>query len=178
MVASEHIKTLDQYDLDENLAKNEYNRIQQIQTNRYSNEIANKSLSQIPFIKYSESIINNLQECIADAAIFQSHRFRVNWSMNPTATTYTNIDFNNAMTNMQIVNLLTPSTIFSSNSFDSDNIKLNTIRENSEKYLNIQLELTDFIVKDSSDVRRVSKLPLLRPKAGNSLIKNFFELIF
>jgi len=167
MVALDQTKTLDQYELDENLAKNEYNRC--------STESTNKSLSQISFIKYSESITKNLHRCIADPALFQSHRFRVSWSMNPTAITYTNIDFGISMTNMQIVNLLSPSTIFINNSSDSDNLKLNTIRENSEKYLNIQLELTDFIEKDSEIVRRTYKLPLLRPRAGNDLIKKFFE---
>ena len=161
----------DQYELDENSAKNEYNRIQQIQAPRYSSDPTNKSLSHIPFVKHSESIINNLQEYSADTAIFQSHRFRVNWSMNPTATTYTSLDFNLAMTNMPIVNLLSPSTVFSSNSSDSDASKLTCVRENCSKYLNIQLDLTNFIASSSN----ASRLPLLRPKAGNDLIKNFFE---
>ena len=156
---------------DETTTKYEYNKLQQT---RISSELlSSKSLSQIIYIKYSESIINNLQNCIADSALFQSHRFRINWSMNPTATTFTHLDLNMAMTNMQLVNLISPiSTVSKNNCLETDNSKLITTQTNCIKYLNTQLEYTDFIEKNNATS---NKLPLLRTKPGNELIRHFYE---
>lgn len=164
----EQQKSAEQYDESES-AKHEYNRLQQMETLRISSE--SKSLQHIPYIKFSDSIIANLQHYIADAAIFQAHRFRVNWSMFPSSTTYTSLDLNLALTQMQLINLMSPSTIPVNNLSDSDSSKLNTIRDNCTKYLTIQLELTDFIATNKC------KLPLLRPKQGNDLIKQFNDCI-
>lgn len=170
----EQLRQTDQYETEDGeLAKYEYSRMQQMQPSRASSEITTKSLSNIPFIKYSESITCNKQFLIADKALFQSQQFKINWSMFPTAMTYINLDLNLPQTNMNILKLLSPSTVSITQLNDTD--KLNIIQENSVKYLQIQLDLTDFVETSKPIYLKQSKLPLLRSKLGNDLIKNFYE---
>lgn len=49
---------------------------------------------QLRYVDLDESVLKRMQGCVADAALFQSRRFRVNWALNPTACTYTALGLN------------------------------------------------------------------------------------
>ncbi len=137
------------------------------------------------YIKLNDSITNNLQWCLADSSLFNSRRFRINWSLYPTACTYTQLgQVAKNSTFLNLVQIVTPilisngSTSFAS--LDQTNAKLKVLRDNCETYLKIQLELTEFFTSKSSQQKYVlnsekHKLPYLKPKIGNELIKKICD---
>ncbi len=46
------------------------------------------------YIPLEDSVLKGTQRCIADLALFQSRRFRTNWSLNPTACSFTTLALN------------------------------------------------------------------------------------
>jgi len=136
----------------------------------------------LSFVKLENSIVNNLHNCVADAGLFHSRRFRVNFSLNPTACTFTHLNLNAKSTDMSVVSLMAPSMVTLGHALPQSEpvnmeAKMSMIRENCEKYLQIQLELTDLgeenLLNTSMGSRR---LQIFRPKPGNSLIASCCEL--
>jgi hypothetical protein len=129
-------------------------------------------------IKLKDSITNDLNWCLADAGLFNSRRFRVNWSLYPTASTYTQLsNYSRHLTysnKIQLANFDQCTVAIS-----LDEAKLSQIRANCEVYLRIQLELSDMIAQQNSlasqnrPVR--NHIPLFRTKYGNELIKRCCE---
>ena len=133
----------------------------------------------LSFVKLENSIVNNLHNCVADAGLFHSRRFRVNFSLNPTACTFTHLNLNAKSTDMSVVSLMAPSMVTSGHALPQSEpvnleVKMSLIRENCEKYMQIQLELTDLGEENSMTATR--RLQLFRPKPGNSLIASCCEL--
>jgi hypothetical protein len=146
---------------------------------------SNQIETQQNYIKLNDSITNNLDWYLADSSLFNSRRFRINWSLYPTACTYTqlgNMPKNSTFLNM--IQIVTPilisngSTSFAS--LDPTNSKLKVLRDNCETFLKIQLELTEFFTSKTSQQKYVlntekNKLPYLKPKIGNELIQKLCD---
>jgi hypothetical protein len=131
-------------------------------------------------VEYKDSIANGLHWCLADAGFFNSRRFRVTFSIYPTSCTYTQLMSQPRTTYFRnSVQLVTPILVNIGNLNTTPEIinsKLETIRQNSERYLQIQLELTNFLneqQQQQNGISRQSKLPFLRPEFSNKLIKQF-----
>lgn len=117
-------------------------------------------------IEFKESFAQNLHWCLCDLGLFNSRRFRSNWSMNPSCYTFTELSSNAKKSTFRDLCQIKSLNTFSM----TDQIpmsKLDTIKENMEKFLNIQLNLTDFVDRQN--------LCLLKIKSGNELIKNLDE---
>jgi hypothetical protein len=137
------------------------------------NEPSESDVNENRFIKLKDSITNDLNWCIADSGLFNSRRFRVNWSLNSSASTFTRLNYlpshNLSFANsIQLVSV--HRNLLQTNVTDA---RLNKLIENCELYLNIQLELTDFVKQKIPGSK--AKLPLLRPKLGNELIRRCYE---
>jgi hypothetical protein len=143
-------------------------------------------------VELRESITNGLHWCLADAALFNSRRFRISFALYPTSCTYTRLVASQNKTSSayfrNAVQLVTPILVNIGNVNATPevlNAKLEKIKLNCERYLNINLELTEFI-RNSNDQNRTqqkqyalsetkSRLPLLRPRSDNELIKRCSE---
>ncbi|CAF0852273.1 unnamed protein product [Brachionus calyciflorus] len=120
------------------------------------------SISSKSLIEFKNSFTNNLNWCLTDLGLFNSRRFNINWTMNPSCYTYTqlapvpkNATFRNMCLVKSLNTLSLPETIPAQ--------KMKTITENTEKFLQIQLDLTDF-------VHRSNNLNLFKVKSGNQLV--------
>lgn len=120
------------------------------------------------YVKLEESMTRGLQWCVLDAGLFQSRRFRPFWSLNPQLG---HAASRLAISNSSIANSLQLFTVFSRPAALD---RLEKVRENCEAYLNVQLELTDFIHAGEKE-KRSSRLAWLRPRKGNELIRRCFE---
>ena len=69
------------------------------------NEMKKEGEAELKYVKLSESIVNNMEMCVADAALFQSRRFKVNWSMNPSAAAFSSLCLNGKSTDLTMVNI-------------------------------------------------------------------------
>lgn len=117
-------------------------------------------------IQLKDSFTNNLHWCLSDLGLFNSRKFRVNWSMNPSAYTFTQLSsFSKNSTFRNICQINSLNTLSMTDQISSS--KLDIIKENIEKFLEIQLGLTDFVSR--------TNLFLLKTKSGNELVKNFDE---
>lgn len=59
----------------------------------------------LKYVALEESVVNGMHRCIADMALSQSRRFRVNWSFNTTACTFTSLALNLKETDFSRVNI-------------------------------------------------------------------------
>ena len=142
-------------------------------------------------IEFRESITNGLHWCLADAGLFHSRRFRVNFGLFPTSCTYAqlatvpskNAYFRNAV---QLVSPVLVNIGSLNTTPDLISAKLNKIKANCERYLLIQLDLTDFL-KNNNNKQQLqqtsyalneerSQLPFFRTKLDNELIKRCSEI--
>lgn len=136
--------------------------------------------STVKFIKLADSISRDLEWCLADAGLFNSRRFRINWSMQPTALSYVQLAPQPKNTSfLNVAQFVSPLTI-NSNLLDSS--KLALIQEHCEKYLRVQLELSESASQSVDSAQKkyllntsANKLPFFRPKNGNELIKKCCE---
>jgi hypothetical protein len=140
-------------------------------------------------VELRESVTNGLHWCLADAALFNSRRFRVSFALYPTSCTYTRLVISQNKTTAAAyfrnsVQLVTPILVNIGNLNTTPEIlstKLEKIKFNCERYLNIQLELTEFTEKTQQKQQQYAlteakpRLPLLRPRAKNELIKRCSE---
>ena len=119
------------------------------------------------FIPYSQSFFLNSNNCIIDSSLLNSRRFLVSWKSNPTG--FTRLELNSKSGLMNLVKLESP--ISTSFLLDEKNEatakKIETLRVNCEKYLEIELELSEFT--------KEGPVPMLKPRSGNQLIRRFFE---
>ena len=113
-----------------------------------------------------QTLTLNLEWCLADAGLFNSRRFRVNWSH--VHNTFTTAD------NTSKIQLKMPTStswwLSTSTSEAGTSSKFNSLKENCKMYLQTQLELTEFVADASIQKNR---LPLLKAKygGGNELIR-------
>ena len=127
-------------------------------------------LAQGRYISLNESATSGLTWCIADSALFNSRRFRAAWTLN-ACTPYAfsrlvpGTGAHHVANAVQLVGLYAP--------ISTDESRLNTIRANCVDYLSVQLDLTEFVSKEESKLAR--RLPLLKPKRGNELVRRCFE---
>ena len=152
--------------------------------------------SSMGLIRYEDSITYKLSSCLADAALFNARRFRINWSASPNASAFVqlvlpspnagnpqNLSLQTSfMSSIQITTpnmfskigggLRTTTTMV----HDINTEKVKVMRDNCDKYLAIQLEQTDFVAQPA-DESGSKKLPLLRPKHGNELIRRCCECV-
>ena len=132
-----------------------------------------------------QTLTKNLEWCLADAGLFNSRRFRVNWSMLKSSFTY--LQLNNATnTSFQFKNVIqfkmpTSTSWWSSSSSSclqtEDENKFNRLRENCQVYLQAQLDLTEFNYSNSEKSlnSNANSLPLLKTKHGNDAIRQMCE---
>jgi hypothetical protein len=119
-----------------------------------------------------QTLTKNLEWCLADAGLFNSRRFRVNWSMHKSSFTYLQLNSNNS--NSQFKNLIqfkmpTSTSWWSLQSEETlATSKFNTLRDNCQVYLQAQLDLTEFQLASN-------RLPLLKTKRGNEAIRQMCE---
>ena len=135
-----------------------------------------------------QTITRNLEWCVADAGLFNSRRFRMNWSMHRTAFTFTQLASSSGTSSNTCVQLLSPQvTCFSATSPSCDASqqmsKLNVLKDNCRAYLHAQLDLTEFNYSPptsggaySSTANTSLRLPHLATKSGNDLIRQLCEL--
>lgn len=166
-----------------NKLKEDYDdRLQSLHLNT---EISNQqvpSKEPLKLIQLKDSVINGFTWCLADAGLFNARKFRVNWSLRPSAFTYTQlapVPKNTTFLNM--VQLCTPQilNIGGSNFINTSNQKLKIITENLEKYLTIQLDLSEFVTKAPQASNLYSndelRIPFLKTKIGNELIRQLSD---
>lgn len=60
----------------------------------------------LKYVALEESVLNGMHRCIADVALSQSRRFRVSWSFNAAACTFTTLALNLKETDLSRVNTL------------------------------------------------------------------------
>lgn len=159
------------------------NSIMATSTKSKSNQIE----STLNYIKLNESITNDLHWCLADSGLFNSRRFRVNWSLSPTAYSHTRLNpVPKNSTFLNIIQIVTPILVSNGGSsftaLDSNNAKLKVLRDNCESFLKVELELTEFLTSKTSQQKYIlnserNKLPYLRPKIGNELIRKCCDCI-
>lgn len=117
-------------------------------------------------ILLKDSFTQNNFMFLTDLGLFNSRKFRANWSLNPSAYTFTQLSsFTKNSTFRNLCEIKSLNTLSMTDQILS--LKLDTIKENMEKFLKIQLGLTDFVSR--------TNLCLLRIKSGNELVKNFNE---
>ncbi|RNA23314.1 nuclear pore complex Nup98-Nup96 isoform X1 [Brachionus plicatilis] len=117
-------------------------------------------------IELKDSYTHDFLWCLTDLGLFNSRRFKANWSMNPSCYTFTQLSSmtkNSTFRNLCQIKSL--NTLSMTDQIPSS--KLDKIKENMEKFLAIQLGLTDFVNRKN--------LSLLKTKNGNELIKNLDE---
>ena len=126
------------------------------------------------FIPLNESVLFNLHTCVIDSGLFNSRRFMTSWKMNPLGVT--KLELNPKKNQMNLIHVESPSTISFLNANTDPGSKLDTIRENCEKYLKIQLELSEFVTA-KRDQHFTSNLNVqqLKPRFGNQIIRSCFE---
>jgi hypothetical protein len=126
-----------------------------------------------------QTLTKNLEWCLADAGLFNSRRFRVNWSMHKSSFTYLQLNSNSSNNNSQFKNLIqfkmpTSTSWWSLQSEETlTTSKFNTLRDNCQIYLQAQLDLTEFQVASSGGSS--NRLPLLKTKRGNEPIRQMCE---
>jgi hypothetical protein len=120
------------------------------------------STSEHRLIKLNESVVNGYQACLADYGLFNARRYRSNWSVWPSAATHTRLSLTGS--GSAFLNGVHLSSSFTVNETD-------IIRKSCEKYLQIQLKLSEFI-RSPGNLRNA---PLVRTKLGNQLIKSCCE---
>lgn len=130
-------------------------------------------------VMLKDSIANDMQMCIVDAGLFNARRFRVNWSLNPSACTYGYLTGssarNGALPFASAVQLANFECCLLANS-TPDEAKLAKIKDNCEAYLKIQLDLSELVQFKQLGAQRLKlKLPHFRTKLGNELIKRCCE---
>jgi hypothetical protein len=120
-----------------------------------------------------QTLTKNLEWCSADAGLFNSRRFRVNWSMHKSSFTYLQLN-SSSNNNSQFKNLIqfkmpTSTSWWSLQSEETlATSKFNTLRDNCQVYLQAQLDLTEFQLASN-------RLPLLKTKRGNEAIRQMCE---
>lgn len=67
------------------------------------NEMKKEGETELKYVKLADSIVNNMHRCVIDAALFQSRRFNIGWSMNPTSATFTSLCLNGKSTDLTMV---------------------------------------------------------------------------
>lgn len=115
------------------------------------------------FIKLSDSLSNELHNCVIEGGFFNSRRFRSCFFLNPNASFgFSRLALSTPME--PFANTVQLCTVHEISSPE----RIQTIRQNCLLYLEVQLELTEF---SNSKLG----LPILRPKKGNELIRRFFQ---
>ena len=151
--------------------------------------------SSMGLIRYEDSITYKLSSCLADAALFNARRFRINWSASPNASTFVQLvlpspnagnpqNLSLQTSFMSSIQITTPNMFSKIGGLratttmvhDINTEKVKVMRDNCDKYLTIQLEQTDFVAQPA-DESESKKLPLLRPKHGNELIRRCCECV-
>jgi hypothetical protein len=160
-----------------------WNRFQIQQQQAPQKQQYNQDLTNIDQSSHNEnqSLTKNLEWCLADVGLFNSRRFKVNWSMHMTPFTFMQLSrFQSQSKPLSFLNSIQfrqPLSIsfLSNNSNDPDilntNVKFKSLVDNCKFYLQAQLDLTEFIPQSNAN----HKLPLLKTKRGNELIKQMCE---
>ena len=164
-------------------------RLQELTLSSTSSQVVPATAS-MGLIRYEESITYQLSYCLADAALFNARRFRINWSASPNASTFVQLALPSNPQSLQSLqsSFMSSIQITTPNMFsklcalrpvttvhDVSAEKAKVMRDNCTKYLTIQLEETEFIAQPSDETGK--KLALLRPKHGNELIRKCCECV-
>jgi hypothetical protein len=128
-------------------------------------------------IKLDDSVMNGYSNCVVDLSLFNARRFRINWSVNSIFTQLTHLP--SSKTAFANAIQFTYPNFFTLK--DHNLQKLNTIQRNCEKYLQIQLELSELITQQPKAKSKYvidnesKRLAYIQSKRGTELIQQFYN---